>query len=239
MIIAYSRSMKETRNTAIVQADFDRIALHSSKDSDERWNHNNHYHRFLLEQVPAHCRYVLDVGCGTGAFARLLAQHTEYVLALDLSPQMIHQAQADSEGSPNVDFQVADALGWEFSPEHFDYIVSIAALHHMPMEESLSKMKGALAPGGTLAVLDIYQTRFSDLFVSLVSIPASLFMQQLKNGHRPKISQEAREAMAEHVAHDSYLPLAQVRHIAQTMLPDARVRRHLFWRYSLIWKKAP
>jgi len=44
--------MREHFDTATVQADFDRIALLSNQDADEGWNHNNHYHRFLLEQVP-------------------------------------------------------------------------------------------------------------------------------------------------------------------------------------------
>jgi len=142
--------MKAMKNMALVQAEFDRIALHSSRNSDERWNHNTHYHRFLLDHVPAGCTSALDLGCGTGAFARLLAQRAEHVLALDLSPQMIHQAQARSTDVPNIDFQVADAFVWECSPEQFDYIVSIAALHHLPMEEVLSKLKRGLAPGGSL-----------------------------------------------------------------------------------------
>ena len=63
--------MKEHIDMATVQADFDRIALLSKQDADEGWNHNNHYHRFLLGQVPACCADALDIGCGTGQFARL------------------------------------------------------------------------------------------------------------------------------------------------------------------------
>src|SRR5437868_4726022 len=59
------KAMKELIDTVTVQADFDRIALLSKQDADEGWNHNNHYHRFLLEQVPACCAYALDIGCGT------------------------------------------------------------------------------------------------------------------------------------------------------------------------------
>src|SRR5256885_14358567 len=89
--------------------------------------------RSLLEQVPASCADALDVGCGTGQFARLLASRAEHVLALDLSPQMIRLARERSMGFASIDFEAADALSLTFSPEQFDYIVSIAALHHMPM----------------------------------------------------------------------------------------------------------
>src|SRR5437868_4621569 len=131
--------MKEHIDTAIVQADFDRIALLSNKDVDEGWNHNNHYHRFLLEQVPARCTDALDIGCGAGQFARLLASRAEHVLALDLSPQMIRLARERSSDFATIDFEVADALSRAFSPGQFDYIVSIATLHHMPMEAILLK----------------------------------------------------------------------------------------------------
>src|SRR6266699_6128 len=179
----------------------------------------------------------VDIGCGTGEFARLLASRAEHVLALDLSPQMIKLARERSTGSATIDFEAADALSWTFSPEQFDYIVSIATLHHMPMEAILPKMKEALAKGGTLVVLDICEARFSDLFVNLAAIPANLFMQRVKNGHRPAASSEARAAMEEHIAHDSYLTLSQVHQMCQALLPGASVRRHLFWRYSIVWTK--
>lgn len=38
------------------------------------------------------------------------------VLALDLSPQMIRIARKHSSWYANIDFQVADALAWEFPP---------------------------------------------------------------------------------------------------------------------------
>ena len=53
-----------------IQADFDRIAPFA----DDGSNYNNHDHAFLLDRLPPRCDYALDVGCGRGAFARLLAQ---------------------------------------------------------------------------------------------------------------------------------------------------------------------
>src|SRR6266699_357004 len=229
--------MREHIDTATVQADFDRIALLSNKDADEGWSHNNHYHRFLLKQVPARCAEALDIGCGTGEFARLLASRAEHVLALDLSPQMIKLARERSTGSATIDFEAADALSWTFSPEQFDSIVSIAALHHMPMEAIIPKMKEALAKGGTLVVLDICEARFSDLFVNLAAIPANLFMQRVKNGHRPAASAEARAAMEEHIAHDSYLTLSKVHKMCQPLLQGEGVKRNLFCGYSIAWTR--
>jgi hypothetical protein len=33
------------------------------------------------------------------------------------------------------------------------------------------------------------------------------------------------------------LPLAEIRRICANRLPGAKVKRHLFWRYSLVWRK--
>jgi len=226
--------MTDTVDVATIQADFDRLALFSK----ESWDHNNHYHRFLLRQVPPNCRNAMEIGCGTGMFARLLARKAEHVLALDLSPQMISLARERSEQYTNIDYQVADVLSKEFAPEQFDCIVSIATLHHLPMENILFKLKAALAPKGTLIVLDLYQARLSDLPVLLIAIPLNLIMKFLKTGHI-KEPQAVREAWAAHGKHDMYLTLPQLRDICGEILPGAKVRRHLFWRYSLIWRKLP
>lgn len=216
-----------------VQADFDRIALVSNGE----WNHNSHYHKFLLAHVPSHCAQALDVGCGTGTFARLLAERADHVLGLDFAPQMVRLAREHSRQYPNVEFQVADATTWAFPREHFDCIASIATFHHLPFEEMLAKMRDALKVGGVLLILDLYETRgLADFFVSALAMPVHLALRLVKTG-RLRSRREAREAWKQHGANDVYLPLAQVRQLCAHVLPGARVRRHLLWRYSIIWRK--
>jgi ubiquinone/menaquinone biosynthesis C-methylase UbiE len=61
-----------------IRTDFDRIALHDQ----EGWDHNNHYHRFLLNQLPSQRQSALDIGCGTSEFSRLLSKGFEKVIAI-------------------------------------------------------------------------------------------------------------------------------------------------------------
>jgi hypothetical protein len=69
--------MNETApSMAEVRDDFDRIA----RIADGDWDHNSHYHPFLLRQPPVRCRDVPEVG-GAGSFARLLACRADRVLA--------------------------------------------------------------------------------------------------------------------------------------------------------------
>ena len=124
-----------------------------------------------------------------------------------------------------------------FEPEQFDCIVSIATLHHLPLRETLAQLKSALKPGGTLAVLDLYQAEtYSDFVVSATAVPLNGLARLLKTG-RLFPPPELREAWDAHGRTDHYLTLREVRHICAEVLPSARIHRHLFWRYSIIWKK--
>jgi ubiquinone/menaquinone biosynthesis C-methylase UbiE len=217
-----------------VQADFDRIALLSQ----DGWDHNEHYHSFLLKHIPPSCEAALDVGCGTGTFSRQLAERSNRVVALDVSPRMIDIAKAQSKHQSNIEFQVADARTWVFPVGAFDCVASIATLHHLPMEETLLKMRKALKVGGTLAVLDLYESAgLVDVLTGMVAMPVSFVLRLIKTG-RLRAPRQVREAWAEHGRHDTYPSLAGVREVCERVLPGAEVRKHLLWRYSIMWRKA-
>ena len=217
----------------VIQSDFDRLAA----VDEDNWNHNNHYHAHLLRHLPPHCAESLDIGCGTGAFARLLARRSAHVLALDLSPEMIRVAQERSAEFPNITYQVADVLSWPWPAERFDCVASIATFHHLPMEPMLAAIKAALKPGGVLLILDLYEAQgWRESYDGGLAMIGSLALRLLHNG-RIRESEAARQAWAAHGAHDVYLRLSQVREICSRLLPGATVTRHLFWRYSIVWHK--
>ncbi|MFY9618686.1 MAG: methyltransferase domain-containing protein [Pyrinomonadaceae bacterium] len=216
----------------VVEKDFDRLALLD----DEGWTHNNHYHNFLLRRVPANCREALEIGCGTGAFARRLAERAEHVTALDLSPEMIRVARSQSSDISNIRFQLTDVNNWDFPARHFDCISSIATLHHTSLREVLWKAKGALAPGGVLLVLDLFEPDgFADSLTNMAAAGMSGVLRLLHNG-RLKPSPEVQAAWDEHGRHDSYLTVPEVKRLCAEVLPGARIRKHLFWRYSIVWQ---
>jgi ubiquinone/menaquinone biosynthesis C-methylase UbiE len=216
-----------------IQSDFDRIALLSV----EGWNHNAHYHEYLLGQIPKRCRRVLEVGCGAGEFSRLLAGRAGSVLAVDLSPQMIRLARERSKLYTNIEFVEADAMALDLPDEEFDCVATLTTLHHLPTEAALRKIAKSLKPGGVFVCLDLYQRSGpSDLFFDGVAYPLSPLLRLMKTG-RLKPRREVREAYAEHGKTDRYLTLPQVRRVCATVMPGALVRRHLFWRYSVVWRK--
>lgn len=222
-------------SVSTVQADFDAIARHNQAQG---WNHNNHYHEYLLRQMPRPCYHALDIGCGAGEFARRLAQRANHVLALDLSPEMIRLAQERSPHRSNLDYQVGDVLNFALPVNHFDFIGSIATFHHLPLTLLITRLQAALKPGGVLAVLDLYRSEtIGDHLTNIVAVPVHQTLQRLKNGRSRRLSPAAQAAWAQHDQHDQFLPLTEIRRICANHLPDAKVKRHLLWRYSLVWRK--
>jgi len=47
------------------------------------WNHNEHFHRWILRNLPARRRAAMDVGCGTGMLAGRLAPQFAGVIGID------------------------------------------------------------------------------------------------------------------------------------------------------------
>jgi ubiquinone/menaquinone biosynthesis C-methylase UbiE len=217
-----------------VEADFDRLALLD----DEGWTANNQYHSSLLRHVPEGCENALEIGCGTGAFARALARRCRRVVALDLSGEMIRVARSRSGQFENLEFQLADAMTWSFPQSHFDFVCSIATLHHLEQRELLLKIKNALKPGGVLVVLDLVQSdSFAEWMCDVVGLGVSGGLRLIHNG-RLKPPAEVRKAWEQHGKHDHYLTLGQVRALTDEILPGARVERCLLWRYMLVYKNS-
>ena len=217
---------------SLIQADFDGLALLD----EQGWTTNNHYHESLLKHIPQNCENALEIGCGTGTFARLLAKRCRRVIALDLSPEMIRVARLRSKEFDNLEFHQVDAMSWEFPTSHFDYICSIATLHHVQQRDLLIKMKNALKPGGVLVVLDLVNsTSLFELMLDVIGLAVSPSLRLIHNGRlRPPAA--VRKAWSQHGKHDSYSSISEMRDLANEILPGAVVERHLLWRYSLVYQ---
>src|ERR1043166_6437465 len=60
---------------------------------------------------------VLELGCGSGVFTRLLAPLADEVLALDVSPTAIARARALGAGPAVVDFRQANIMNYKLHTE--------------------------------------------------------------------------------------------------------------------------
>jgi SAM-dependent methyltransferase len=204
------------------------------------WDHNAYYHGLLLRQMPRRCRRVLDVGCGAGAFAAQLARRSEQVDALDRSAEMIEEAKRRTPG--NVNCVLADVLAGPLPGKDYDAIFSISALHHMPLKDSLPVLEAALRPGGVLAAIALPRRDLRhELPAEIVAaaghrLLGAVFVATRALGSNGGFAKDSIHS-AMPVVMDPPLTTREVASQAAAVLPGVRVRRLLFWRYLLIWRK--
>jgi ubiquinone/menaquinone biosynthesis C-methylase UbiE len=112
---------------------------------------------YLTELDPHAGSRVVELGCGTGAIARLIAAWpgvTE-VVGTDPSPILVERARHLSAGVPNVSFRQADGRDLPEPDSSFDLAVLHRVLSHAPApEELLAEAFRVLRPGGRLVVFD-------------------------------------------------------------------------------------
>ena len=110
-----------------------------------------------LDQLPRGSR-LLDVGCGIGGSARILAADYGFdVLGISISPAQVARAQALTPAalSARCRFAVMDALNLELADGSFDAVWSVEACPHMADKQRYAdELLRVLAPGGRLAVAD-------------------------------------------------------------------------------------
>jgi SAM-dependent methyltransferase len=193
---------------------------------ERRWNHNIHYYPLVLAAVPPGCQRALDVGCGEGMLARQLAHRVPHVVGIDQDPASI--ALASQQGSDGqIEFLCDDFLTYPFPSASFGLIACVAGLHHMDAARALARMSQLLVPGGILVIVGLAQSRPPDPLWDAAAVIANL-RHRLTKGYW------------QHPSPTVWPPphtYRQIRALAGEMLPAVRYRRHLLWRYSLIWAK--
>ena len=101
-------------------------------------------------------RRILDLGCGSGRLARLLASTGNTVMAVDNSEEQIRLAKAESAGHDNPAFLLASMEATGLPARSFDAALLSQSLHHAANPaEVIREAHRLLAPKGRLLVLDL------------------------------------------------------------------------------------
>ena len=220
-------------NQSAIQKDFDEIARLSAKYGGG----SDRYEKFLARQIPSRAETILDVGCGMGRLAAKLAAPNRTIMGVDLSLEMISQASTLEDAAGQLVFRCGNFLDMEFPPGGFDCVISSASLHHMPTEKAIQQMLKLLRPRGTLVIHDLRSSSGALDRACLAAAGAVNCIERFIRSGQLFPEPALREAWARHGARETYLTMDEVHLLANHLLPSAKVYRHWFWMYTIVWRE--
>jgi ubiquinone/menaquinone biosynthesis C-methylase UbiE len=157
------------------------------RPADELWHETI---ELLVRLGDLRGRCVLDVGCGTGRLAALLAErHACRVWGVDVSPAMLEVAR---ERLPRgVGLKLAPAEDLPFRGGTFERATMTLVVHHLDRPLAFAELVRVLEPGGRLVFLTFdpasfegyYLNRFFPSFLAIDSArfpPADVLGEELR-----------------------------------------------------------
>ena len=113
--------------------------------------------RYLAEVALPRGTSALEIGCGTGAVSRRIAELFEEieVIGVDPSPVFVEKARELAKDVSKVSFRLGDGRSLEFRDHSFDLVVFHTTLCHVPdAQKAIREAYRVLRPEGWLAVFD-------------------------------------------------------------------------------------
>lgn len=88
----------------------------------------------------------MDVGCGSGRWARLVAERVGYLHCIDASAEALEVARGNLSGKTNCEFHHASVASIDLPDGSLDFGYSLGVLHHVPdtaagLRQCVSKLK--------------------------------------------------------------------------------------------------
>lgn len=129
---------------------------------DANWAYSDTFVSWMTSQIcdrlqPGEGDRVLDAGCGTGLYARGLAERAGSVVCADASAAMLGQLPAGRQFVPVcASVEEIASRRTELPFQSFDVVLAKEVLHHVPRAEraaALRGLAGVLAPAGRLLVV--------------------------------------------------------------------------------------
>jgi ubiquinone/menaquinone biosynthesis C-methylase UbiE len=134
---------------------------------------------------------VIDIGCGTGAFAIHASKYFKRIYAVDVSQEMLQAVSAKARVHTIKNIECCHSGFLQFQPpEKADIIHSKWAFHHLPdywKQAGLLNMNSMLKPGGMLFLADLvfqfaphYETNIDMLIDELAQSFSEEFVGEVK-----------------------------------------------------------
>lgn len=153
---------------------YDRICHEFSATRKRPWPE---WEIFVPYLKPA--KSLLDVGCGNGRFSSFCRTHQLVYEGLDISAGLLSEAKILF---PDEKFRQGDALSLPYADEEFDYVASIAVLHHLQSENDrtsgIKEMFRVMKSGGLLFLM-VWNLLDNEKYIKEKSIAASIALDDI------------------------------------------------------------
>jgi SAM-dependent methyltransferase len=124
--------------------------------SDHQEIFDDYFSIFPWESLPKNA-VGLDVGCGSGRWAKLVAPRVGRLHCVDASEQALSVARHSLAGLANCEFHHASVDAIPVEPESADFAYSLGVLHHVPdTQAGLSSVVSRLKRGAPFLVYLYY-----------------------------------------------------------------------------------
>ncbi len=181
-------------------------------------------------------RSAIDLGCGNGRAATILAGHFLSVRAVDLSAQMVALASA-RRPHPRITYEQGDI---DKVTGRYDLVLCMMVLHHVPdIFRSLTHIAELVAPGGTAILVDPAEpprARWQFHLGHFLALAHELRARQPHAWARFRVKSDRR--WMDHLASDRFLTVEQFREIYSSALPGAIIGP-VQGLHSAIWSRPP
>jgi len=163
----------------------------------------------LVERFSPRCGKVLDIGCATGNFLRLLKSQGWQVLGIE--PHLEYARYAEDQG---LDIFAGTLDETDFADEYFDTVTLFHILEHLdnPLD-SLQKIKRWLVPGG-LCFIEV-----PNLNISRLNMGKAFYQAQFQENHNYIFSRHALQGIIEKAG----FKIVRLRTSGETVLVPAGV----------------
>lgn len=161
------------------------------------------YFDLVDTQILNHNTLALDVGCGSGRWARYLSARVNFIEAIDPS-EAVFSASRYLKDKANVRISQASVDNIPFVDESFDFVYSLGVLHHLPdTPQAIGKCKEKLKRGGWFLVYLYYALDNRSFLYTLIFKLSTFFRFVIS-----RFPQPIKQVVCDLIALTIYLPSA-------------------------------
>ena len=208
------------------------------------WDHNAHFHPWILRHLPVDAHRVLDVGCGRGDLLAALSTRAARVEGIDPDPGMAYSAATAHRDRHSVHIlrrTLSEHASQTGRAPAYDAITLVASLHHLDLGTALRQVRDLLRPGGTVLVVTLVRpVSILDHAWDVANALTNPVIGILKHPRPvPPPEREPGSALSSRMpVRDATFSLALLHEQARAVLgPGAVIRRREGFRVTLRWQK--